>query len=100
MNDTCTSRVPAHDEHCRDAHVLVSIEPMSGEVKGRHLRTQRQLAGLSIRALAHAANVSPTRIRQVEDAEHVTERATTRYLEGIAAAWRRRADVAGSEEAT
>ena len=82
---------PAHDGHCREAHVSVTISTMNGEVRGTHLRTQRQLAGFSVRALADAAHLSPTRIRQVEDAERVTPRSTTRYLEGIAEAWRRRA---------
>jgi hypothetical protein len=92
---------PAHDEHCHEAHVSMTIKPMEREVNGRHLRTQRQLAGFSIRALAEAAHLSPTRIRQVEDADRVTARATTRYLDGIAEAWRRRAtETVGAEEAS
>lgn len=92
------SSIPAHDGHCREAHVALNITPMDGEVRGTHLRTQRQLAGFSIRALADAAHLSPTRIRQVEDADRVTGRATTRYLDGIAEAWRRRAAQAARAE--
>lgn len=89
---------PAQDGHCRAAHVALTITRMDGEVKGRHLRTQRELAGFSIRALAAATGVSPTRVRQLEDAPHVTPRATTRYLDGIAEAWRRRASEATRAE--
>ena len=71
---------------------------MDHEVKGRHLRVQRELTGLSIRALASATGVSPTRVRQLEDAPHVTARSTTRYLDGIAEAWRRRASEATRAE--
>jgi hypothetical protein len=70
-------------------------------VSGSHLRRQRALAGFSIRQVADAAHLSPTRIRQVEDADRVTGRATTRYLDGIAEAWRRRAaEAARAEEAS
>jgi helix-turn-helix protein len=89
-----TPVVPVHDGHCCDPHVALTITRMDGEVKGRHLRTQRELAGFSIRALAAAAGVSPTRVRQLEDAPHVTPGATTKYLDGIAEAWRRRASEA------
>jgi hypothetical protein len=82
---------PAHDGHCRGAHIALTIEPMDGDVSGRHLRVQRQIAGFSVRALAAAVRLSPTRIRQLEDAERVSAKATTRYLDGIAEAWRRRA---------
>jgi hypothetical protein len=97
--DAETLSAPARNGHCRGAHVSVTMTDMDSEdVKGRHLRTQRQLAGFSIRALADATHLSPTRIRQVEDADRVTGRATTRYLDGIAEAWRRRAAEAARAE--
>ena len=92
MTDTCTKRAPAQDGRCNDAHIGLTITPMEDDVRGAHLRRQRQLAGFSIRALADATRLSPTRIRQVEGAEHVTPRGVARYLDGIAAAWRARAE--------
>ena len=61
-------------------------------VRGAHLRQQRELAGFSVRTLAAAVRLSPTRIRQLEQADRVTLRTTTAYLNGIAEAWRRRAE--------
>jgi transcriptional regulator with XRE-family HTH domain len=89
---------PAHDGHCREAHVALTISQMENDVRGAHLRRQRQLAGFSVRALAEAAGLSPTRIRQVEIAERVTPRSVTRYLDGIAQAWRARAEESAAEE--
>ena len=72
---------------------------MEDDVRGAHLRRQRQIAGFSVRALATAAHLSPTRIRQVEEAECVTPRSVTKYLEGITQAWRARTEETASEEA-
>lgn len=88
----------AHDGKCRDAHISLTITSMDGEVRGAHLRRQRQLAGFSIRALAEAAHLSATRVRQIEDAERVTGRAVSRYLGGIVEAWRVRASDTAREE--
>ncbi len=88
----------AHDGNCREAHISLTITAMDGEVRGAHLRRQRQLAGFSIRALAEAAHLSATRIRQIEDAERVTGRAVSSYLDGVAEAWRVRANDATREE--
>lgn len=88
----------AHDGNCREAHISLTITAMDGEVRGAHLRRQRQLAGFSIRALAEAAHLSATRIRQIEDAERVTGRAVSSYLDGVAEAWRLRANDATREE--
>ncbi len=60
--------------------------------------SDRSLA-FSVRALATAAHLSPTRIRQVEEAERVTPRSVTKYLDGIAQAWRARTEETASEEA-
>lgn len=90
---------PAQDGHCRRSHVALTITPMEDDVRGSHLRRQRQIAGFSVRALATAAHLSPTRIRQVEEAERVTPRSVTKYLEGITQAWRSRTDETASDEA-
>jgi transcriptional regulator with XRE-family HTH domain len=71
---------------------------MENDVRGAHLRRQRQLAGFSIRALAQATHLSPTRVRQLEEADRVTARSVSRYLDGIAEAWRARAVETASEE--
>ena len=90
----------AHDGNCREAHISLTITSMDGEVGGAHLRRQRQLAGFSIRALAEAAHLSATRVRQIEDAERVTGPAVRRYLDSVAEAWRVRAsDTARVESA-
>jgi ribosome-binding protein aMBF1 (putative translation factor) len=94
----CAARTPAHNWQCREAHVSVSIGPMEGEVRGTHLRRQRALAGFSIRDLADATRLSPTRLRQLEAAEHVTPRSVARFLDGLAAAWRARAEESAAEE--
>lgn len=88
----------AHNGNCREAHISLTISSMEGAVRGAHLRRQRQLAGFSIRALAEAAHLSATRIRQIEDAERVTGHAVSRYLGGIAEAWRVRANDTAWEE--
>lgn len=91
----------AHDGNCREAHISLTISSMDGAVRGAHLRRQRQLAGFSIRALAEATHLSATRVRQIEDAERVTGRAVSRYLDGVVEAWRVRAnDTAREESAT
>jgi transcriptional regulator with XRE-family HTH domain len=78
--------------------VALTIASIEKNVRGAHLRRQRQLAGFSIRALAEAARLSLTRIRQVEVAERVTPRSVSRYLNGIAEAWRARAEETATEE--
>ena len=86
--------------HFPHEHVALTITRMEDDVRGAHLRRQRQIAGFSIKALANGAGVSPTRIRQIEATGHVTPRAITRYLDGIAQAWRSRAEDAAREEVT
>lgn len=90
-NAPCALRAPAHVGNCREAHLDLTIRPMSGEeVRGSHLRRQRELGGFSVKSLADAAQLSPTRVRQIEAADHVTPRAVTRYLDAVGAAWRAR----------
>ncbi len=81
----------AHDGNCRTPHLSVTIERVNGDVAGRHLRMQRQVGGFSIRAIATATNLSPTRVRQIEEAVRVSPNSTVKYLDGIAEAWRVRA---------
>jgi len=57
-------------------------------VRGSHLRRQREIAGFSAKSIADAAGLSPTRVRQIEDADHVTPRAVTKYLDAVGEAWR------------
>ena len=76
----------------------MTITSMDGEVRGAHLRRQRQLAGFSTRTIAEAAHLSATRIRQIEDTERVTGKAVSRYLAAITEAWRVRANDAAREE--
>ena len=42
--------------------------------------------------------MSATRVRQIEDAERVTGHAVSRYLDGVAEAWRVRANDTAWEE--
>lgn len=63
------------------------VQAMEHVASGRHLRVQRIIVGLSAADIARAMAVSPTRIRQLEDAARVTERAAARYLEALRSAW-------------
>jgi hypothetical protein len=85
--------------NCRELHLTITIRPMDGEaVRGSHLRQQRRIGGFSVKTLADAARISPTRVRQIEDSDRVTAGAVTRYLEAVAQAWRARAEETAVEE--
>jgi hypothetical protein len=93
MKDGCAPRAPAQSGYCREPHVTLTLRPMDDEfVGGAHLRRQRRLGGFSVKSLADAAHLSPTRVRQLEASERVTARAAGRYLTAIEAAWRARAE--------
>ncbi len=94
------TRRALHDARsCSEPHLRLTLEPTVSEAfAGRHLRTQREIGGFSIRALAAATNLSPTRIAQIEAASRVTPSSATRYLDGVVQAWRTRAAEAALAE--
>lgn len=84
--------------NCPGAHARLSISGMESRPHGGHLRVQRRVAGVSVRDLAAAMRVSPTRVRSIEGALRVTDASAGRYLDSLRAAWDRRAADALAEE--